>query len=127
MLVEDNEMNLEIAKEILEECGATVSVATDGDIAVDMVRNSNRHDFDIILMDVQMPRMNGYEATKAIRCLPDTDMSQIPIIAMTANAFEEDRRDAFKAGMNEHIAKPIDIDKMKETIGSVVIKNDDNA
>ena len=116
LLVEDNEMNREIAEEILSESGVIVTVAEDGDIAVDIVRNSAPDDIDIILMDVQMPRMNGYEATKAIRSLEDKSLASIPIIAMTANAFEEDRRDAAEAGMDAHLSKPIEITKLIQTL-----------
>ena len=120
LLVEDNEMNREIATEILEDGGMLVDTAEDGDIAVEKVKNAAHGQYDIILMDVQMPRMNGYEATKAIRRLDDNVLADIPIIAMTANAFEEDRQHAFEAGMNEHIAKPIDIKKMMDVINKYV-------
>ncbi len=116
LLVEDNEMNREIAEEILSENGIIIETAEDGDVAVDMVRNAAPGQYDLILMDVQMPRMNGYEATKAIRALEDPEKSSIPIIAMTANAFEEDRQNAIAAGMNEHLAKPIDIAKLVNTL-----------
>lgn len=116
LLVDDNEMNLEIAVEILEESGVKVTTARDGDIAVDVIRNAKPGDFDLVLMDIQMPRMNGYEATRAIRALDNKELAQIPVIAMTANAFDEDRKAAMEAGMNEHIAKPIEIEKMKKTI-----------
>ena len=109
LLVEDNALNREIALEILEEEGLVVDVAEDGDVAVEKVRKSPAGTYDLILMDVQMPKMNGYEATRAIRALPDPGCSSIPIVAMTANAFEEDRRNAFEAGMNGHIAKPVDV------------------
>lgn len=119
LIVEDNEMNREIAKDILEEYGFEVEEAEDGDDAVRMCYAiADRGDFryyDFILMDIQMPRMNGYEATRAIRAIPKPDDVHTPIIAMTANAFEEDRRNAFKAGMDEHLAKPIDITKLLET------------
>ena len=116
LLVEDNELNREIAVDILSEEGMIVDSAEDGDIAVEMMRNAVKGQYDLILMDIQMPRMNGYDATRAIRSLPDPDVSGIPIIAMTANAFDEDRQDAFAAGMNGHLAKPIDIDKLKATL-----------
>ena len=115
LLTEDNEMNREIATEILEEDGFIIDTAEDGDIAVGKIRAAQPGDYDIILMDIQMPRMNGYEATRAIRAL-GTEVSRIPIIAMTANAFEEDRKAALAAGMDEHIAKPIDIVKLKATL-----------
>lgn len=116
LLVEDNEMNREIAEEILFENGMLIETAADGDIAVDMVRNATPGQYDLILMDVQMPRMNGYEATRAIRALEDSEKASLPIIAMTANAFEEDRMNAMAAGMNEHLAKPIDIAKLMNTL-----------
>ena len=121
LLVEDNEMNREIATEILTENGFIVETAEDGDIAVEKVRadvekcGGNACSYDLVLMDIQMPKMNGYEATKLIRAIPPADLN-IPIVAMTANAFEEDRRAALEAGMNEHLAKPIDVNKLKETL-----------
>ena len=124
LLVEDNEMNREIARDILEEQGLLVEDAEDGDIAVEMVQKAvNRGDFtyyDFILMDVQMPRMNGYDATKAIRAIPGPEGVHIPIIAMTANAFEEDRKNALDSGMDEHLTKPIDVQKMFTTISKLL-------
>ena len=105
-------MNREIAEEILTENGLIVDTANDGDIAVDKVRKAAPGDYELILMDVQMPRMNGYDATKAIRKLDDPQKSGIPIIAMTANAFEEDKKNALDAGMNGHLAKPIEVQKL---------------
>ena len=116
LLVEDNKLNQEIAVEILTQYGLKVSVADDGDKAVEIMRNAVPGQFDIVLMDIQMPRMNGYEATSAIRCLPDAKVAGIPIIAMTANAFDEDRSLADEAGMNGYITKPIDIEKMMSVI-----------
>ncbi len=116
LLVEDNEMNREIAQEILSERGMIVESVEDGDVAVDTVRNAVPGQYDLVLMDIQMPRMNGYDATKAIRKFN----KDIPIIAMTANAFEEDRQNALSAGMNAHVAKPIDIQKLMETISSII-------
>ena len=115
LLVDDNELNREIAYEILSDFGAKVAMAEDGDIAVDIMKNAQKGDFDLILMDIQMPTRNGYEATKQIRAL-SAEVSQIPIIAMTANAFEEDKKAALAAGMNAHIAKPIDIELLKNTL-----------
>ena len=112
LLVEDNEMNREIATDILEEYGTKIDTAENGALAVEKVRNANPGDIDVVLMDIQMPVMNGYDATRAIREFN----KEIPIIAMTANAFEEDRQNALASGMNEHIAKPIDIVKLKETL-----------
>jgi CheY-like chemotaxis protein len=116
LLVEDNEMNREIAEELLTEQGIIVDMAEDGDIAVDKLNKAAPGDYDLILMDVQMPRMNGYEATKAIRKLDNPQKASIPIIAMTANAFEEDKKNAFDAGMNGHLAKPIDTQKLIQTL-----------
>ena len=107
LLVEDNEINREIAREILTEDGAVVDEAEDGSIAVDMVAKNPAGTYDAVLMDIQMPIMNGYEATKAIRSLEDGDRARVPILAMTANAFPEDREQALKVGMNDHIPKPI--------------------
>ncbi len=120
LFVEDNEMNREIAVEILEEDGFIVDCAENGAEAVEKVKNASEGDYDLIIMDIQMPVMNGYEATREIRKLSNSMLANIPIIAMTADAFEEDRALAFEAGMNEHIAKPIDITKMRESIAKVI-------
>ena len=119
LLVEDNMMNREIATEILEEEGFVIDTAEDGDIAVEKMRAAKAGDYDLVLMDIQMPRMDGYEAARQIRAL-GTEIAKIPILAMTANAFEEDRRLAMEAGMNEHIAKPIDIARLKETLAKFI-------
>ena len=116
MLVEDNELNREIAMEILTEAGFDVDTAEDGAVAVDKVVRSKQGEYDLILMDIQMPNMDGYEATRVIRALNDPYLSAIPILAITANAFEEDRRNALACGMNDHIAKPIDVDKLFNTL-----------
>lgn len=119
LLVEDNELNQEIAQEILSEAGFKVEVATDGMEAVEKVEQSVPGQYDVILMDVQMPRMNGYEATKYIREIEDRSKANIPIVAMTANAFEEDKKAALDAGMDAHIAKPIEVGKLKATLQQV--------
>ncbi len=119
LLVEDNELNREIAHEILSQAGFEVEAAEDGSIAVEIVKESKPGYYDLILMDVQMPIMNGYEATRAIRSLEDKELASIVIIAMTANAFEEDKKTALDAGMNDHIAKPIDIEVLFEVLGKV--------
>lgn len=119
LLVEDNELNREISTAVLEELGFVITCAEDGDIAVDMISNAEAGDFDIILMDIQMPRLNGYEATRRIRAL-GTPISRIPIIAMTANAFAEDRRAAIESGMDGHLAKPIDLHALRETLAIFV-------
>lgn len=109
LLAEDNDLNAEIATEILQELDFVVERATDGMECVRMLQEANQHYYCLILMDIQMPHMNGYEATRAIRQLLDAQKSNIPILAMTANAFEEDKREALLAGMNGHIAKPIEV------------------
>lgn len=120
LLAEDNELNAEIAMAILEDTGAAIELAVDGAQCVDMVQASSAGYYDLILMDIQMPRMNGYEATKKIRAMSDVAKANIPIVAMTANAFEEDRNNAFAAGMNGFVAKPIEIQKLMETLAAVL-------
>jgi len=120
LLVEDNEVNREIASLILTEFGFSLDTAENGKVAVDKIVASRPGDYDAILMDVQMPVMNGYEATKKIRELRDPKLAKIPIIAMTANAFTEDIQAAKDAGMDSHIAKPLDIQKMIETLTEVL-------
>ena len=110
LLVEDNELNREIAEVILEEAGFLVDTAPDGTDAVAIMEKAEENYYDAILMDVQMPIMDGYEATRTIRRLPREDVKNLPIIAMTANALEEDKEAALKNGMNAHIAKPLDMD-----------------
>ena len=117
LLVEDIELNREIAEVILTETGFLVETAPDGTDAVDMVRKSEENYYDAVLMDVQMPIMNGYEATRTIRNLPRKDVRNLPIIAMTANALEEDKEAALKNGMNAHIAKPLDVDVFIQVLG----------
>ena len=116
LLVEDNELNREIAQELLSGSGILVETAQDGSVAVDMVKNSQPGYYDLVLMDIQMPVMNGYDAAKAIRAIDDHRLASVPIIAMTANAFEEDRRQALASGMNDHIAKPIDVKKLMKVL-----------
>lgn len=116
LLVEDNELNREIAEEILKESGFVVESAADGTIAVDMVKHSEPGYYALILMDIQMPIMNGYEATQNIRNLENPKLAKIPVIAMTANAFEEDKKKALDCGMDAHIAKPIDVNKLMEVL-----------
>ncbi|MCI9360972.1 MAG: response regulator [Hungatella sp.] len=120
LLAEDNELNQEIAAAILNEAGFSTEIASNGQIAVDMLKNSEPGYYRLVLMDVQMPVMGGYEATKLIRGLENKKLSSIPILAMTANAFEEDRQEALRCGMNGHIAKPIDIDKLFETLNQAL-------
>ncbi len=120
LLVEDNELNQEIAVEILQEAGFIMDVANDGSVAVEKVRAAQSGQYDLILMDIQMPTMDGYEATKRIRAMDRPECAHIPIVAMTANAFDEDRKEALEAGMNGHIAKPIDIPKLMELLGEIL-------
>ena len=120
LLVEDNEVNREIATLILSEFGFTLNTAENGKEAVEKISSSKPGEYQLILMDVQMPIMNGYEASKAIRALPDKKLASIPIIAMTANAFAEDVQNAKAAGMNDHIAKPLDVEQMLQTITKVL-------
>ncbi len=116
LLVEDNELNREIATEILHEVGVIVETAQNGREAVEAVRESAPGYYDLVLMDVQMPVMDGYEATREIRALKDPALADILIIAMTANAFEEDRKAALDAGMNAHVGKPINIPTLMDTL-----------
>lgn len=116
LLVEDNELNREIAEELLLDEGYELEVAFDGSEAVEKIKNSEPGYFDVILMDIQMPIMNGYEAAKTIRSLDNRELAKIPIIAMTANVFEEDRKKAMASGMDDHIAKPIDILKVRKSL-----------
>ncbi len=119
LLVEDNELNQEIAEAILTEAGFEVEIAGNGKIAVEMLTGSEPGYYQLILMDVQMPVMNGYEATKQIRAL-DSPLADIPILAMTANAFEEDKQDALDSGMNGHIAKPINVETLFAALDNIV-------
>ncbi len=120
LLVEDNELNKEIATDILTEEGVIVDTAEDGDIAVEKIKNSADGQYDMILMDIQMPRMNGYDATRAIRSLQNEKKAMIPIVAMTANAFDEDKQNAYDAGMNGHVAKPVEVPKLLKTISDIL-------
>ena len=120
LLTEDNELNREIAQELLTGSGFVVETAEDGTEAVEKVKNSEPGYFSLVLMDIQMPRMNGYDATKAIRALENPVLAKIPIVAMTANAFDEDRRRALECGMNAHIAKPIDMEKLLEVLTDIL-------
>ncbi len=116
LLVEDNELNQEIAMAILEETGLSVDLAVNGKEAVEKVKADKKHKYSLVLMDIQMPVMDGIEASRRIRESEDKALADIPILAMTANAFEEDKQSAFEAGMNGHIDKPIDIEKLMETL-----------
>ena len=120
LLTEDNEMNQMIAVEILKEYGFEIDIANDGEEAVEKMTSSPAGTYDIILMDVQMPRMDGYEASKRIRGLDDPQKAGIPIVAVTANAFEEDRKVAMEAGMNGHLAKPYDIGEILRVLSEIL-------
>ena len=120
LLAEDNDLNAEIAEEILQRAGLKTERVEDGIQCVNKITKMPAGTYDMILMDIQMPNMDGYKATQAIRHLPDKDKACIPIVAMTANAFEEDKRDAIAAGMNGHIAKPIQIDKLLSMLAEVL-------
>ena len=117
--MEDNDLNSEIASEIIGMTGASVEIVENGREAVERIENASDNWYDIVFMDVQMPVMNGYEATAAIRALPGR-RGQIPIIAMTANAFEEDHKATLAAGMDAYVAKPIEIDTLFSTITQVL-------
>ena len=122
LLVEDNELNREIALEILKEAGFVVDTAEDGAVAVQKIKQAAPGQYDLILMDIQMPNLDGYEATRQIRALPDAEKANIPIFAMTANAFEEDRQNALAAGMNGHIAKPLDVPHLLSVLADALKK-----
>ena len=114
-------MNAEIATAILEEVGFEVEHPADGIVCVDMLEKADADYYDLILMDIQMPNMDGYKATRLIRQLSDRKKAEIPIIAMTANAFDEDRKKAFEVGMNGYVSKPIDAKSLKKTLASIVL------
>ena len=120
LAAEDNEINAEILREILLIENAGCEIVENGQMAVERFADSRMGEFDAILMDVQMPVMNGYEATRAIRALEREDAVTIPIIAMTANAFAEDEKEALQAGINVHLAKPVDVTLLKQIIRQYV-------
>jgi len=124
LLVEDNQINMEIAQMILSQAGFMVDTAENGQIAVDLVSSSAPGYYNAILMDIQMPVMDGFEATRSIRSLPDPSLARIPIIAMTANAFKEDVQATLDAGMEAHIAKPIDVDVLIKTLTDVLVASE---
>ena len=121
LLAEDNDLNAEIAEEILTSVGFMIERAEDGAICYEKIVSSETGYYDLVLMDIQMPNMDGYQATKAIRGLADKEKANIPIIAMTANAFEEDRSKAINMGMNGHIAKPIDVSELLMVLARVIV------
>jgi FOG: CheY-like receiver len=118
--VEDNELNREIATEILTEAGFQIEEADNGKKAVELLESSEPGYYKLVLMDIQMPVMDGYEATRAIRQLKNREIAEIPIVAMTANAFDEDRKKAFECGMNSHIAKPVDVEILFDTLKKIL-------
>lgn len=103
----------------MQDAGFTVDTADDGDVAVERLQDSKQGEFDLVLMDIQMPKLDGYAATRQIRTLP-SDAANVPIVAMTANAFEEDKQKAIRAGMNAHIAKPIEAGRLMETLSHIL-------
>ena len=119
LLAEDNELNAEIAVEILKDAGFEVETAEDGVCCVSMLKDAPEDYYDLILMDIQMPNMDGYKATQLIRSLPDAGKARIPIVAMTANAFAEDRQKAREVGMDGHVAKPVEIPRLLETLAEI--------
>ena len=120
LLVEDNELNREIATEILSEYGFIIDMAENGAEAVEKVSAANPGEYDLVLMDIQMPIMDGYEASRCLRMLAEPTKASIPIIAMTANAFDEDRRVAAECGMNGFISKPIDLNEVIHVLNKVL-------
>ncbi|MDD6190059.1 MAG: PocR ligand-binding domain-containing protein [Firmicutes bacterium] len=122
LLAEDNELNAEIAITILEEAGFVVEHAEDGIICVDMMEKAEAGYYDMILMDIQMPNMDGYKATQTIREFSDPEKANVTIVAMTANAFDEDKKNAYRAGMNRHIAKPIRMDELMAALTEILTK-----
>lgn len=120
LLVEDNEINREIETEILQNFGFLVEPAENGQIAVDKISAARRGEYDLVLMDIQMPVMDGRTAAQAIRALPDKALAEIPIIALSANAFESDKRASLECGMNEHLPKPLDVDLLLKTIAQIL-------
>jgi CheY-like chemotaxis protein len=116
LLAEDNDLNAEITMEVLKDIDFVVERAEDGQRCVEMIDAAPAGYYDLILMDIQMPRMNGYEATRIIRQMKDKEKANITILAMTANAFEEDKREAIESGMNAHLSKPIEVEKLIKTL-----------
>ena len=124
LIVEDNMVNMEIAKMILKQAGFTVETAENGQIGLDMVKASPDGYYDAVLMDIQMPVMDGLTAARSIRSLENPVHANIPILAITANAFKEDEEKAKEAGMQAHIAKPIDVDKLLVTLAKVLSEHE---
>ena len=122
LLVEDNELNREIANLTLTKADMLVEEAENGMIAVDKLINAQPDYYDLVLMDIQMPIMDGYKATQEIRSLPQQELANIPIVAMTANSFDDDKRKAFEVGMNAHVAKPINVPKLLKVLSGLLVK-----
>ena len=122
LIAEDNDLNAEIAEAILKRAGLKTERVVNGIQCVNMITKMPAGTYDMILMDIQMPEMDGYEAARAIRQLPDREKACIPIIAMTANAFEEDKKDAMAAGMNGHMAKPIQVEQLLSMLAEMMYK-----
>ena len=120
LLVEDNQMNQILAVNILTSVGFDVDIASDGTEAVEKMKSASDDYYDIILMDIQMPQMDGYEATRQIRALNDKSKSVIPIVAVSANAFEEDRKISMEVGMNGHLAKPYDVTEIMNMLNELL-------
>ncbi len=119
LVVEDNELNREIAVDLLEEAGFLVDTAGDGAQAVEKVKRSHPGHYTLVLMDLRMPVMDGHSAAKAIRALEDPGLANVPIVALSANTFDEDRKQSAESGMNAHLAKPLDIDRLLELIAGM--------
>ena len=122
LIAEDNDLNAEIAEAVLKRAGMKTERVVNGIQCVNMITKMPADTYDMILMDIQMPEMDGYEAARAIRQLPDREKACIPIIAMTANAFEEDKKDAMAAGMNGHMAKPIQVEQLLSMLAEMMYK-----
>ena len=120
LLVEDNELNREIACCLLDDAGYEVDTAENGEVALGMIEAADARAYDLVLMDIQMPVMDGYAATRAIRALPDPVRASLPIIAVSANAFSEDRKRSLESGMDAHLPKPLDVHRLQSLIEKVV-------
>ena len=122
LVVEDNELNREITRELLEECGVIIDEACDGEECLEKVRNADPGDYDLILMDIQMPKIDGYAATRAIRALDHIELAGIPIVALTANAFDEDKQKAYASGMDAFLSKPVNPENLVRTVSDIIKK-----
>ncbi|MBQ2500025.1 MAG: response regulator, partial [Clostridia bacterium] len=122
LVVEDNELNREITRELLEECGVIIDEACDGEECLEKVKNADPGDYDLILMDIQMPKMDGYAATRAIRALDHIELAGIPIVALTANAFDEDKQKAYASGMDAFLSKPVNPENLVKTVSDIIKK-----